>query len=103
MMLLLKKEARAAEEEAVGASINLSGNHQDINAEAARPSPSSSAKKKKPTSKKPPPSPDATTRQVIEYYKQNATKESPMPSDAELLIQISSELETHASSEFHTM
>jgi hypothetical protein len=64
----------------------MSGDHQDINAEPARPSLSSSAKKNKATSKKPPPSPDATTRQVIEYYKSNATKDSPMPSDAELLI-----------------
>jgi hypothetical protein len=94
------EEARLAEEEDVTQAVNLSGGHQDIEVEAARPS-SSTKKKKKPNSKRDPPPSDSITRQVIEYYRHNGTEDSPMPCDEELLIKITKELEDYGSTPFH--
>jgi hypothetical protein len=99
------QEAHLADAEDVAGSVNLSGGHHDINLDATNnldPSPSSSTKKKmQPTSKKPPPASDASTRQVIEYYKQNQAQRSPMPTDDVLLVKLTRELETHSSTPFH--
>jgi hypothetical protein len=89
-----------AEEADVTQAVNLSGGHQDIEVEAARP-PSSTKKKKTSTSKKAPPPSDSITRQVVDYYRYNATDESPMPCDEELLIKITNELEAHGSTPYH--
>ena len=94
------EEARLAEEVDATQTVNLSGGHQDIEVEAARPS-SSTKKKKKSTSNKALPPSDSTTRQVIEYYRYNATEDSPMPYDEQLLIKITKELEDLASTPCH--
>jgi hypothetical protein len=57
-------------------------------------------KKMKSTSKNPPPAFDASTRQAIEYYKQNQMQQSPMPTDYVLLVKLTRELETHSSTPF---
>jgi hypothetical protein len=75
------QEAHLSEAEDIAGSVNLSGGHRDINLDATTnldPSPSSSAKKKKKAmSKKPLPASNASTHQVVEYYKQ--MKRSSLP------------------------
>jgi hypothetical protein len=99
------QEAHLSEAEDIAGSVNLSGGHRDINLDATTNldlSPSSSAKKKKKAmSKKPLPASNASTHQVVEYYKQNETQQSPMPTDDVLLMKLTRELETHSSTPFH--
>jgi hypothetical protein len=87
------EEARLNEEEGIAESVDLSGGHSDIDVVAAR---TPSSKKKKAV-----PGADATTREVIDYFRHNATVEQPMPCDEELLISIQQELQTHASTPCH--
>jgi hypothetical protein len=93
-----KPSTRQQEEDPTN-STNLSGGHHDIEVELAHPP--SSTKKKKSNSKKDPPSADANTHKVVEYYRYNATQESPMPCDEELLIRITQELRDFATNPCH--
>jgi hypothetical protein len=62
------QEATNQEELAISTSVNLSRGDHDL------PAATPSSKRKKASNKKPPPDSDANIRNVIEYYKSNATQ-----------------------------